>query len=126
MTLPTISTMPSQAALSVMIVDDESPARARLRDLLSDVAAEVPNAVVAEAANGLLAIEAIALHPVDVVLADIRMPKMDGIELARQHGEAGVQQLELEVLAQEEGLLGRQQHGAVGWQWQRRQRRPRQ
>ena len=86
MTLPTISTMPSQAALSVMIVDDESPARARLRDLLSDVAAEVPNAVVAEAANGLLAIEAIALHPVDVVLADIRMPKMDGIELARHVG----------------------------------------
>lgn len=30
MTLPTISTMPSQGALSVMIVDDESPARARL------------------------------------------------------------------------------------------------
>ena len=54
MTLPTISTMPSQAALSVMIVDDESPARARLSDLLSDVAAEVPNAVVAEAANGEL------------------------------------------------------------------------
>jgi CheY-like chemotaxis protein len=41
---------------------------------------------VAEAANGLLAIEAIALHPVDVVLADIRMPKMDGIELARHVG----------------------------------------
>ncbi len=72
--------------LSVMIVDDESPVRARLRDLLSDVAAEVPNAVVAEAANGLLAIEAIVLNPVDVVLADIRMPKMDGIELARHVG----------------------------------------
>ena len=69
--------------LSVMIVDDEAPARARLRDLLSDVAAEVPNAVVIEAANGLLALEAIAVHPVDVVLVDIRMPKMDGIELAR-------------------------------------------
>ncbi len=69
--------------LSVMIVDDEAPARARLRDLLSDIAGEVPNAVVAEAANGLLAIEAIAAHAVDVMLVDIRMPKMDGIELAR-------------------------------------------
>ena len=69
--------------LSVMIVDDEAPARARLRDLLSDVADEVPNAVVTEAANGLLALDAIAVHPVDVVLVDIRMPKMDGIELAR-------------------------------------------
>ena len=65
MTLPLGETRPT---LSVMIVDDESPARARMRDLLSDVAGEVPNAVVAEAANGLLAIEAIALHPVDVVL----------------------------------------------------------
>lgn len=69
--------------LNVMIVDDEAPARARLRDLLSDVADEVPNAVVTEAANGLLALDSIAEHPVDVVLVDIRMPKMDGIELAR-------------------------------------------
>lgn len=78
MTLPT---------LSVMIVDDESPARARLRDLLADVAGEVPNAVVAEAANGLLAVEAIERHSVDVVLVDIRMPTMDGIELARHIGQ---------------------------------------
>jgi two-component system response regulator AlgR len=75
-----VSTVPS---LSVMIVDDEAPARARLRDLLADVAGEVPNAVVAEAANGLLAVKAIAGHCVDVVLVDIRMPKMGGIELAR-------------------------------------------
>ena len=33
------------ATLSVLIVDDEAPARARLRDLLADIAAEVPNAV---------------------------------------------------------------------------------
>jgi two-component system response regulator AlgR len=69
--------------LSVMIVDDEAPARQRLRDLLADVASEVPNAVVAEAANGLLAIAAIEGLAVDVALVDIRMPKMDGIELAR-------------------------------------------
>lgn len=69
--------------LSVMIVDDEAPARQRLRDLLADVATEVPNAVVAEAANGLLALAAIEELPVDVALIDIRMPKMDGIELAR-------------------------------------------
>ena len=73
-------------SLSVMIVDDEAPARARLRDLLSDVATEVPNAVVAEAANGLLAIEAIEGRTVDAALIDIRMPKMDGIELARHLG----------------------------------------
>jgi len=69
--------------LSVIIVDDEAPARQRLRDLLADVATEVPNAVVAEAANGLLALAAIEELAVDVALIDIRMPKMDGIELAR-------------------------------------------
>lgn len=80
--------MNSSAPLSVMIVDDEAPARARLRDLLADVSDEQPNTVVAEAANGLLALEAIAALVgsgvnVDVVLVDIRMPTMDGIELVR-------------------------------------------
>lgn len=69
--------------LSVMIVDDEAPARVRLRDLLADIASALPSEVVAEAENGLLALAAIAQRRVDVVLADIRMPTMDGIELAR-------------------------------------------
>ena len=78
------------ASLSVVVVDDELPARARLRDLLADAAVEVPNEVVAEAANGELAIQAIANCSeghVDLVLTDIRMPKMDGIELARHLGQ---------------------------------------
>ena len=75
--------MSSLPLLSVMIVDDEAPARARLRDLLADIAGELPNTVVAEAANGLLALKAIAGLAVDVVLVDIRMPTMDGIELVR-------------------------------------------
>ena len=64
----------SPSTLSVLIVDDEAPARARLRDLLADIAAEVPNAVVGEAANGVLALEAIEGRAVDVMLLDIRMP----------------------------------------------------
>jgi len=71
------------APLSVLIVDDEAPARARLRDLLADIAPEVPNAVLAEAGDGLQALAAIEGRRVDVVLVDIRMPTMDGIELAR-------------------------------------------
>lgn len=84
-----MSALSAAATLSVMIVDDEAPARARLRDLLADIAVEVPNALVAEAANGLLALAAIDgrnsanAPPVDVALVDIRMPKMDGIELTR-------------------------------------------
>ena len=43
--------MNAASTLTVMIVDDETLARVRLRDLLADIAAEVPNEVIAEAAN---------------------------------------------------------------------------
>lgn len=69
--------------VSVLIVDDEAPARARLRDLLADATAEVPNVVLAEAENGRRALEALDVLTVDLALVDIRMPTMDGIELAR-------------------------------------------
>lgn len=46
--------------LRVFIADDEAPARQRLRALLSDIAAELPNRVVGEAANGRDALERIA------------------------------------------------------------------
>jgi two-component system, LytTR family, response regulator AlgR len=64
----------------VLIVDDEAPARARLRSLLG----ELDDVTVAgEAANGREALEmCVELEP-DVVLLDIRMPGMDGIEAAR-------------------------------------------
>ncbi len=74
------------APLRLLIVDDEAPARARLRDLLGDIAAELPNEVVGEAADGIEALEFLAQidAPVDIVLVDIRMPRLDGIGLAQQ------------------------------------------
>ena len=69
--------------LKVLIVDDEPPARQRLRDLLSDAAADCPNRVVGEAANGLEAIEQVAAHQPEVVLMDIQMPGINGLEAAR-------------------------------------------
>ncbi len=69
--------------LRVVIVDDEAPARSRLRDLLADCASELALAVVGEAASGRAAIELVAAAPVDVILLDVRMPDMDGIEVAR-------------------------------------------
>ncbi len=72
--------------LSVLIVDDETLARVRLRDLLADVAVDVPNEVIAEASNGVVAAESLKERRPDVMLIDIRMPKMDGIELARHVG----------------------------------------
>ncbi|MGA7802519.1 MAG: LytTR family DNA-binding domain-containing protein [Gammaproteobacteria bacterium] len=66
--------------MKVLIVDDESPARERLRRLLG----EVPECrVCAEAANGRDALQAAARTEPDVVLLDIRMPGMDGLEAAR-------------------------------------------
>lgn len=69
--------------LRVLIVDDEPPARARLRDLLDDCQAEVPNVVVGEAGNGPQGIDLLCSNPADVALVDIHMPGMSGIEFAR-------------------------------------------
>ncbi len=69
--------------LRLILVDDEAPARTRLRDLLGDIAAEVPSVVVAEAADGRAALELAQAGSLDVALIDIRMPGMDGVELAR-------------------------------------------
>jgi two-component system response regulator AlgR len=73
----------TQNALRVLVVDDEGPARARLRDLLADCSAEMALEVVGEAATAREALDALAAKHADVVLLDIRMPEMDGIELAQ-------------------------------------------
>ena len=72
--------------LRVLIVDDEPLARDRLRTLLADIGIQLPSEVVGEAANGLAALDMLREQPADVVLADIRMPGMDGIELASHLG----------------------------------------
>ncbi len=69
--------------LNVFIVDDEQPARNRLKDLLADCSAQFPLQLVGEAGNGQEALSKLAETPAEVVLMDIRMPQMDGIELAR-------------------------------------------
>lgn len=74
------------APLSVLIVDDEAPARYRLRDLLGDIADTQPTRIAGMAASGVEALAVLEREPVDLVLTDIRMPAMDGIELARHLG----------------------------------------
>ena len=69
--------------LRILVVDDEAPARTRMRNLLSDIAAELPNTIVGEAADGIEALELIGEGNADVALVDIRMPRMDGIEFAQ-------------------------------------------
>lgn len=66
--------------LNILIADDEAPARNRLRDLLTDIGSIT---ILAEARNGREALQlADELQP-DIVLLDIRMPEMDGIEAAQ-------------------------------------------
>lgn len=78
--------MSTQTPLKVLIADDEPLARERLRTLLGDIAVQLPCEVVGEAGNGLQALALLEGREADVVLSDIRMPGMDGIELAAHLG----------------------------------------
>lgn len=69
--------------MRLIIVDDEAPARRRLREVLQDCGQELPLEIVGEADNGMDALEHIQRERPDAVLLDIRMPGMDGIELAQ-------------------------------------------
>jgi len=68
--------------LRILIVDDETLARARLRTLLGDCTAPAVS-VEAEAANAAQALAWLQHHPVDVALIDIHMPGADGLTLAQ-------------------------------------------
>jgi len=65
----------------VMIVDDQALVRAGFRMVLD---AEPDIEVVAECADGQAALDALPGRGVDVVLMDIRMPRLDGIEATRR------------------------------------------
>ncbi len=67
------------ATASILIVDDEPSLRETLADLLEDDGYEV-----ATAASGEVAIEMCSAHRYDVILMDVRMPGIDGVEAFRR------------------------------------------
>ena len=75
--------MSTSPPLRTLIVDDESLARSRLRNLLADCQSP-PAEVVAEAAHGEGALDQLARARFDLVLLDVHMPGLDGLELARR------------------------------------------
>jgi DNA-binding NarL/FixJ family response regulator len=71
---------PDQEQPRVVIADDQTLVRRGFRLILNS--ADIP--VVAEAANGSEAVAAVRKHRPDVVLMDIRMPELDGLEATRR------------------------------------------
>lgn len=67
---------------SFLVVDDSPVGRKILRRALTMVGVEL--GAVLEAEDGVAALELLRSQPIDVVLTDIHMPRMDGMELVRQ------------------------------------------
>jgi YesN/AraC family two-component response regulator len=72
--------------IRLLIADDEAMVRAGLRLILE---AEDDLCVVADAGDGVEAIDAAARFRPDVILMDVRMPRMDGVEACRRLVEGG-------------------------------------
>jgi two-component system response regulator AlgR len=70
------------STLRTLIVDDEALARSRMRALLAECRSPAAE-VVAEAANGDVALKCLSATHFDLVLLDVHMPGIDGLELAR-------------------------------------------
>lgn len=73
-------TAPAVEPLRVLVVDDQELVRAGFRLILERAGMHV----VGEAADGLMAVEEAARTRPDVVLMDVRMPRMDGIQATRE------------------------------------------
>jgi two-component system response regulator AlgR len=98
--------------LRALIVDDEAPARERLRRLLEELGDVT---VIGEAANGVEALERCASLDPDLVLLDVRMPGMDGIEAARHLGALEEPPAVIFTTAYDEYALAAFESEAVGY-----------
>jgi DNA-binding LytR/AlgR family response regulator len=82
MTTPTPASPSAAVTVRGVIADDERLMREQLRARLSEVWPELQ--IVAEAKNGLEAVDLVAQHHPDVVFLDIRMPGLSGVDAARR------------------------------------------
>jgi len=71
--------MPIAAALKVMVVDDQFSVRQMTRMTLEQIGIRH----VHESENGRLALDTVAVQPLDLIISDYNMPEMDGLNLLR-------------------------------------------
>jgi len=75
-------------SLRLLIVDDSRAMRSMIRRVISLSGLDVSECL--EAGDGVEALEMVAREWVDVILADINMPRMNGEELVRRLSEMGI------------------------------------
>jgi DNA-binding NarL/FixJ family response regulator len=79
--MPTPEASPAVAKARVLLVDDHALLRTGVANIINQ---EPDLRVVAEAENGVEALDAYERHQPDVTLLDLRMPVMEGVEVVRQ------------------------------------------
>lgn len=103
----------SDDIIRVVLVDDHAVIRAGLSQLLGAVS---DIEVVGEAGNGAEAVEVVRETRPDVVLMDLQMPGVDGVQTTRQIVEEALAQvLVLTSFSDSERILGALEAGAVGY-----------
>ncbi len=98
--------------MKILVVDDEPLARERLLRLLASLR---PQAQCLQAAGGKEALAIVNQHDPDLLLLDIRMPGMDGIELASHLDQLASPPAVVFCTAYDEYALQALQHQAVGY-----------
>lgn len=101
--------------ISVLITDDQVLFAESLQTVLNSRAREIH--VVGVVSNGRKAVEFVREHPVDVVLMDVRMPEMDGVEATREilAGHPGIRIVMLTTFRDDDYVYRSLEHGAVGY-----------
>jgi DNA-binding NarL/FixJ family response regulator len=98
--------------IRVLIADDQALLRGSFRVLIE---AEPGLTVVGEAEDGLSAVEQVRLHAPDVVLMDVRMPGMDGIEATRMLRDATARVVMLTMFDLDSYVFSALRAGASGF-----------